>query len=800
MNTQLPPEQPAGSSLGVNDILFIVFRHKWKIIAFSLLGIVASGAIWFTKTPLYESSARILVKYVSDTKSLLDGGEADITSPDFRGNTVVSSEIAILTSGDSIMDTVRTVSPQRILAAYDGGTNLAAAGAAVFRNFTVDAGKNSSVLVLSLKHPDAQIAQELLERIIRNYQRKHLEVHRAGDAYDELQQRTESLGTRLRQTEEDLRRAKNQAGVINLEQAKEDTAKQMSTLRESIYETEALMAERRVLLGLSDLPAAGGSSPSAGPPAALGNGSTNNGPVASVPTGPVVNSETNAPVLPPSATELAQYALLTEKLAALRAKELELKITYREGSEMMRQHRQQVDGIEQALKSLGIDPASLAAKAATAAPSRASSRAPSFDPEAGVAGLRALQAKYQTLTNQYARVREEASRIDAAENVISGLQRKKDIEEVQYTYFAKSFEQARLDQALDSTKLNNINILQEPTAGSPATDMKIMKLAGGSLVGGVGFGFALAFLLDLFIDPSVKRRKDIESIVKLPVFAAIPHFGRNGHSQLKSAGRGALAAPDVGPDGTHAGKTAWPKGEIPPWEESDPMLPYYEALRDRIVMSYDGDSHKPKIVGLTSCDKDAGVTRLATGLAAALSRDVQRDVLLIGLEKNRVSISAFAKGRPSDGLESMAENRRNLPLILSDNSTVPIHEHSDHLSPHDSTGATSDLLARDLHSLATTGRNLAGASIVQSFSDLMPRLKVSNYDYIIFDLPPISQTSGSIRLASQMERTLLVVEAEKTSKDKIKSAKEFLIRSKTQLATILNKSHVYGPGSLGIDD
>src|SRR6185295_11232364 len=69
-------------------------------------------------------------------------------------------------------------------------------------------------------------------------------------------------------------------------------------------------------------------------------------------------------------------------------------------------------------------------------------------------------------------------------------------------------------------------------------------------------------------------------------------------------------------------------GEIPPWEDSDPMLPYYEALRDRVVMSYNGDNHKPKVVGLTSCNDGAGVTRLATGLAAALSRDVQRNVRL----------------------------------------------------------------------------------------------------------------------------------------------------------------------------
>jgi hypothetical protein len=58
-------------------------------------------------------------------------------------------------------------------------------------------------------------------------------------------------------------------------------------------------------------------------------------------------------------------------------------------------------------------------------------------------------------------------------------------------------------------------------------------------------------------------------------------------------------------------------------------------------------------------------------------------------------------------------------------------------------------------------------AVAQSFTELMPKLKASEYDYIVFDLPPLTETSGSIRLAGQMERTLLVVESEKTAKDSL---------------------------------
>ena len=44
----------------------------------------------------------------------------------------------------------------------------------------------------------------------------------------------------------------------------------------------------------------------------------------------------------------------------------------------------------------------------------------------------------------------------------------------------------------------------------------------------------------------------------------------------------------------------------------------------------------------------------------------------------------------------------------------------------------------------------------------MPKFKASDYDYIIFDMPHVSQTSVTPRLAGLMDMVLFVIEAEKT--------------------------------------
>jgi hypothetical protein len=51
------------------------------------------------------------------------------------------------------------------------------------------------------------------------------------------------------------------------------------------------------------------------------------------------------------------------------------------------------------------------------------------------------------------------------------------------------------------------------------------------------------------------------------------------------------------------------------------------------------------------------------------------------------------------------------------------------------------------------------------FSHLVPMMKASDYDYIIFDMPPVSEISITPRLARFMDMVLLVVESEKTSRD-----------------------------------
>src|SRR5262249_24629739 len=109
------PQHHAGIHL--SDILFALFKRKRTIIVCALVGIVAAAVFFFFYPPIYESQAKLLVRYVLE-RSAIDPIEG--TKPTFEssndGDRVIGAEIEILTSWDLAMQVAQAIGPQRLLA------------------------------------------------------------------------------------------------------------------------------------------------------------------------------------------------------------------------------------------------------------------------------------------------------------------------------------------------------------------------------------------------------------------------------------------------------------------------------------------------------------------------------------------------------------------------------------------------------------------------------------------------------------------------------------------------------------
>lgn len=753
--------EPSPPTLQVGDIYYILFRHKWKILLCSLAGLLAAGALYTIKSPLYSSEAKLLVHYVVDARALPTGG-GDVRIPDSRGESVMSAELEILGSFDLLREVAVAVGPGRILGGPSllpvgapgllplvGRTNVAgseAAAAAQIRDrLKIGSPGRSGVIAVEFQHADPQVAQDVVRTLIDLYFEKHKEIHRASGLMDDvLAKKADEFRTRIREIEARLREVKSSNNVVSIEDTMKAHLNQISQIRTELFASRAELAEKQAsLMRLTNVAAA------------------------RIPTN--TTASTNLTLATSNSPKLDEYRRIVGQLEFFLKREQELSTQYTGSNAVVRQIRTLVEDMQRQKKALEDEDPSLA-RAPVSNPSSPGVAAPVNDPVAlatfqDTARVVALTAKIAELTNQLASVQKEAARVEAVENEIRELQRQKEVEETKYKTYSAGLEQAKIDETFGPGKLPNISRIQQPTP--PGKDMKkFYKKLGMVAGGGIGAGLALAFLIELFLDQSVRRPSDLQRKLRLPVFLTVPRLRRiRSKRHLKEAAR--QASPGSETNGAPASSSLLPALKSIA-ATSSVLQPYCDALRDRLIHYFQKNNmtHKPKLVAVTGCGQGSGVSTVAAGLAASLSETGDGNVLLVDTNLAEGAAHPFYRGKLACGLNDVLKEELRGDAQIQDNLYVATASESD--------GALIKALPK-------------------RFSQLVPKLKASDYDYIIFDMPPVTQTSITSKLAGYMDMVLLVVESEKTGRAIVSEASDLLRESRANVATVLNKTHRYVP-------
>jgi uncharacterized protein involved in exopolysaccharide biosynthesis/Mrp family chromosome partitioning ATPase len=597
--------------------------------------------------------------------------------------------------------------------------------------------KKANIITITFQHPNPEIVQPVLTQLINSYRTRHGEIHQTAGLLDDfLLQQTDQMHSRLAQTEAELRKLKAKAGIISLEDTKKAHTEQISKTSADLFAAEAELEERKAAVKELEklLPA---------------------------------KSEAAAAEFGAALEKVNEYKGLCSQLDFYRTKEREMLIHYTKENPSVKRIDEQIAETEKLKRKMEQESPKLAS---LESPSSGTNGLPA-DLGAETSRIKALEARMKVLNSQLERIRTETAGMDEAESSITELQRKKELEEANYRYYSASLEQARINGALGAEKISNINVVQSPSP--PVRDYSLLiKLMAKLVAGGVFGGIGLAFLIELFLDQSIKRPIEVETKLRLPLFLSIPDTSWNGRWWFPKRGRnGALrSSAQIQRSIVQTSDTGLKNGkaEVAPWDSRHSLRPFCEALRDRLVAYFEikNMTHKPKLVAVASCSKGSGVTTIAAGLAASLSETGDGNVLLVDMGLEQGAARQFRQGRPGCALPDVLENeKRNAGLV---------HEHLYLASAKDVT----DKLPRMLPT---------------KFTHLVPKMKASDYDYIIFDLPPINQTSVTARLAGFMDLVFLVVESEKTNREVIRRATALLSESNANVTTVLNKRRNYVP-------
>ena len=100
-----PP--PAGG-INVQDLLLIVFKHKWMILILTMLGLGAAAYLYKTQPVLYASKAKIFVRYVVE-REVVDGFDRQAGAGGANVGEVIAAEMELLTSRDIALEVADAV-------------------------------------------------------------------------------------------------------------------------------------------------------------------------------------------------------------------------------------------------------------------------------------------------------------------------------------------------------------------------------------------------------------------------------------------------------------------------------------------------------------------------------------------------------------------------------------------------------------------------------------------------------------------------------------------------------------------
>jgi uncharacterized protein involved in exopolysaccharide biosynthesis len=736
------------SALNVFDFLFVLFKHKWKIIFFLFLGLAAASALIYKNlsSPIFESRAKLLVRYVLE-RSAVDPYEAKADASGARGVAVMDAEIEIIKSSDLLLEVAKQIGPKMIVTNPRVQPSEAEAAIAISKHLEVTAARGSNVIHLSYQHRDPVVAVTVLKQLIDTYFEKHLEIHRSTGAFESVARQTDKARSQLSQTESELSKLSAESGFLSLADAKAALEARRNEIRSNLMASQVELAEQKVVV--ASLARAIGTPPDD-------------------PAKKALEEEADS-ATPDSMDQLKarqMYQDLAEQLSTFKQRRNTLMMSRKKGDPMLNSLDRQIAEIQQQGLELVAEYPSLARQSPM--PGVSSSVTPGADLNVERAKLDSLEARVKMLESYLASVDAEVEKLSAGSMVINNLERRRQLEEETYRYYEVSLEKARVDEALNPASMPNIGVVQSPSAPTKPFLAKTLQSAAALLAAGLAVGLGFAFLSEWVINRRVSRPFEIQTRLQLPLMMAIPWIRSKDCVNRLLRGDSATGTGTFGGDLILHPESPGAGIRMATDDSDHFIMPFARAIRDRIMFGFEvgNINHKPKLIGLTGLSPGAGTSTLAIATARAFAENGRFHVLLVDLN------SSWSGSLP---VSSVAP----LKNALEYSQSRSFDRHSGGL---DYARAPTQVCGKG-------GRSLESIAM----HELMPQMGVSQYDYIVFDMPKVSKTSPTVALAGYMDKVLLVLDAENTDRESLSACYSELEKCAPDVSCIFNRTRTIAP-------
>ncbi|MCK9275817.1 MAG: GumC family protein [Syntrophales bacterium] len=484
--------QPEYTGAGLRDIFSTLFKHKWKIIGTFVFIVTAVTIGSFLMAPKYEAKSSMLLKFGREYIYRPEVGEkGQGISPmiSFNQTEIMNSEIEILMSRD-LAETVishvglETLYPEIMKNPPEDVAPMELALAIFKKDLSSEGLKKSNVLEVTFQHRDPVKAADTVNLLVDFFREKHLQVYedtRSGF----LDKQVVFYEQKLKESEDQLEAFKQAHNVFSLEEQRNLLLTQLTELdtleKDNMNRIEALRTK-----------------------------------LASLKT-EMENIYQNIDRY----TETDRYRIIDDAkstLLGLQLKEQKLSEKYTDNNRLLINVRNEITIIKNFLKEQEAQIKSNV-KSGNIVYQEVEKEMIKTATE-----LQSLEAKKSSLAGQIQEVQGTLRNLDLTDKELQKLNRGKELNEKNYKIYLNKFEEARITEDMNRSKIANISIIQKATVPvtpiKPKMTLNIFIGAVLGLIAGLGFAFTSERASQGLSTPEMVEKK-----LDLQVLTSVPHKG-----------------------------------------------------------------------------------------------------------------------------------------------------------------------------------------------------------------------------------------------------------------------------------
>jgi uncharacterized protein involved in exopolysaccharide biosynthesis/Mrp family chromosome partitioning ATPase len=743
-------------SLTIRDFVYVLFRHKWKMVFFFFLVVCLAVTATLVSSPIYRSEAKLLLKIGRESVSLdPTATTGPIMSVSQSRLSEINSEIEILRGRDLIEKVIDSVGCDQLLMkpqTTDGRSSsmpwlqsiksflrwpkdvLKRIGMSeplsereqilfgIVENLYVGAEKDSNIIKISYSAKSPETAQRVVSEVINLSLEKHIAAHRTPGSYEFFVEQTAHLKDKLKASEDKLKALKNKVGITSIEQQQTILLERLRLLEVERDTTKSTLASSTAKVrSLEET-------------------------IAQIPETTVLQETTGYPGSGADAMreELFRLQIEEQKLLKNYGEDTRSVISIREeiarAEELLKkeQDRTQVTkGLNRSYEELSL--ALLTEKANQVA----------------------LEMKLSFLNQQINSAQQELVPLNDVEMEIADLLRDISMQEANLRKYSENLEQARIDDAMESRRISNISIVQEATFPvKPVSPRKLLNVGLGFFVG--LFGALLLAIVSEMMDHTIKSPYDIEDKMQMPSLGYIPRSrvfrlnGQSGKTMNSKAGVKRLGFSKKSNPATSLIKMPAKPQNI------------YIDVNERLLQSLNGSVGSGYVIGITSYSRHEGVSTIAANLARAMSDRYAGKVLVIDANTAYPSLHKILGVGLSPGLTDIIKTCSAKDAIRQIYNLRAI-----------SAGMDPDCLTDGL--------------MWERFKHLLAESK-KRYRITIIDIPAMTQGALASKIAAACDGVIMVIEAERLRWEAGQNwCKQLDARKVKPIGAVLNKRRFYIP-------